>query len=64
MPAYLMPLPVPRCYCGKRASCVVYNAVNGLVGEYCERHGRQRLLALNEEAKCLADMKAKVARGD
>lgn len=51
MPAYLMPLPVPRCYCGKRAACAVYNERNGLVGEYCARHGARRMKELKEDSE-------------
>jgi hypothetical protein len=53
MPAYSLPLELicDRWSCGKRATVKVFNTWNEHQGNYCVRHGAQRVKDMNDTYK-------------
>lgn len=49
MPAYLIPIQIPKCSkCRKTASVTVYTAQSQLVGSFCGQCGAAEVRALNK----------------
>lgn len=46
-PAYSVPISKPTCFCGKKATETVFNTFNARVGDYCLRHARERVAAID-----------------
>jgi hypothetical protein len=55
MPAYKTPITEYHCasrhLCGKRATHVVYNTRNALIGHYCGKHANEKVRELNGDER-------------
>lgn len=51
MAAYSVPIPKPRCRCGKPATKQVFNTYNAHCGDFCTKHAAEKVRELDEAAR-------------